>query len=116
MNDEARIQEMIESVMTPEEMKEISIMIQRMSMMIGFLNCGTTNKELLCAQVYLDKMGMIPSEAIEEVYDDHLEDMMGTEFIVEKGELMIDPELLPTVLLYKAQLDESPAPSGVTIN
>lgn len=116
MNDEQALKEMIEAAIPPEELKAISNMVQRMSIMIAFLTCGTTNKELLCAQVYMDKMGMIPSQAIEEVYDDHMEDMMGTEFIKVEGELQIDPELLPTVLQYQTMLEENSIPSGVAIH
>ena len=113
---EQRMKALLEDMYTPKQLEEIVDMTQRMGIMIALLNCGSIDREILCAQIYKDKNELIPMAMIEDAYDQKLILMVGEEINNVNGVWSIDPELLPLVMEHKANLEGETIPEGSTIN
>ncbi len=111
-----KIKALLEQQYSPEQLEQIVDMTQRMAIMIGFLNCGSIDKDVLCAQIYQDKQEMIPLAMIEDAYDKKFILMVGEEINNVNGVWKIHPDVLPLVEEHKANLDMAPPPEGSTIN
>lgn len=105
-NLEQQLRSRIEEMFTPEQIEQMQDMTHRMSIAIGVLHCGTTDKDVLCNQIHSDKLGMIPLELIRAVYDEKIPDMMGDELIVDaQDKVLVHPDILPAVLDYERMLE-----------
>ena len=58
--EEERMKRILEEMYTPEQLAMIVDMTQKMGIMIGLLNCGSIDRETLCAQIYKDKGELFP--------------------------------------------------------
>lgn len=105
----------LDDMFSPEEMKHMVDMTQRMAIMIGLLNCGSIDKDVLCAQIYKDKHEMIPLVMIERAYDEKFMLMVGEEINQIDGVWRIHPNVLPHVEQHMLNLDGG-VPEGATIN
>lgn len=110
----ADIKARLDDMFSPEEMEVMVDMTQRMAIMVGLLNCGSIDKDVLCAQIYQDKHEMIPLVMIEQAYDKKFMLMVGEEINHVDGVWKIHPDVLPHVKQYMLQMDG--VPEGVTIN
>lgn len=107
------IKSKLDDMFSPEEMEVMVDMTQRMAIMVGFLNCGSIDKDVLCAQIYQDKQEMIPLVMIEQAYDKKFMLMVGEEINQVAGVWRIHPDVLPHVKQYILNLG---VPEGATIN
>ena len=115
-DQENRLKAMMEEMLSPEQLEQMVDMTQRMAIMIGLLNCGSIDKDILCNQIYKDKMEMIAIEMIEDAYNQKLVLMVGEEIDNVGGVWRIDPELLPLVEEHKLNLEGGMIPEGASIN
>ena len=104
----------LDNMFSPEEMERMVDLTQRMAIMIGFVNCGSINKDVLCAQIYQDKQELIPLMMIEQAYDKKFMLMVGEEINQVDGVWRIHPDILPHVERHMLQI--SGIPEGATIN